>query len=91
MMKKLVLSGSLLLLRSAVMACAVCEKQQPRILQGITHGSGPESNWDYLIISVTAAIVLVTLVLSIAWLIRPGERSDSHIKQWILKEEYYGR
>lgn len=91
MIKKLVLAAGLLLLRSAVMACAVCEKQQPRILQGITHGSGPESDWDYLIISVVAAIVVVTLVLSVTWLIRPGERSASHIKQWILNEEYYGR
>lgn len=83
--------AGLLFLRSAVMACAACEKQQPKILQGITHGSGPQSNWDYLIISVTAVIVLVTLVLSVNWLIRPGERSASHIKQWILKDEYYGR
>lgn len=91
MIKKLVLAVGLLFLRSAVMACAVCEKQQPKILQGITHGSGPQSNWDYLIISVTAVIVLVTLVLSVTWLIRPGERSAAHIKQWILKEDYYGR
>lgn len=91
MRKKLFLAATLLFLRSAGMACGVCEKQQPKILQGITHGSGPQSNCDYLIISVTAVIVLVTLVLSVTWLIRPGERSASHIKQWILKEEYYGR
>lgn len=85
------MAAALLFLRSALMACGACEKQQPRILQGITHGSGPQSNWDYLIISVTAVIVLVTLVLSVTWLIRPGERSASHIKQWILQEEYYGK
>ena len=41
----------MLLLAWAAIACPVCEKQQPKILQGITHGSGPQSNWDYIIIS----------------------------------------
>jgi hypothetical protein len=36
-------------------ACDACEKQQPEILRGITHGAGPQSNWDYLIVSVAAA------------------------------------
>lgn len=68
-------------------ACPVCDKQQPKILQGITHGAGPQSNWDYLIIAVTAIIVLITLYFSIKWLVKPGEKSDSHIKHLILNIE----
>lgn len=68
-------------------ACPVCEKQQPKILQGITHGAGPQSNWDYLIILITAIIVLVTLFYSIKWLVRPGEKSATHIKHLILNNE----
>ena len=69
------------------LACPVCEKQQPEILKGITHGSGPQSNWDYLIISVTAIIVLVTLFFSIKWLIHPREKSATHIKYLVLNNE----
>lgn len=65
-------------------ACPVCERNQPEILKGITHGAGPESQWDYLIVWTTAAIVLVTLFLSLKWLIRPGEHSNEHIKRTIL-------
>jgi len=79
-MKKAVLVIFLLSIRVAIFACGVCEKQQPKILQGITHGAGPESNWDYLIISIAAAIVVFTFYLSVKWLIRPGETAVTHIK-----------
>lgn len=68
-------------------ACPVCEKQQPKILQGITHGGGPQNNWDYPIISITAVIVLVTLFFSVKWLMRPGEKSATHIKRLVLNNE----
>ena len=65
-------------------ACTVCEKQQPELLQGITHGAGPESNWDYLIITAVAIVVLLTLIYSIKFLLWPGEESKTHIKRTIL-------
>lgn len=68
-------------------ACPACEKQQPKILAGITHGGGPGSNWDYLIIWIAVAIVLFTLFFSLKWLIRPGEQSHNHIKRLILNNE----
>ncbi len=78
----LLVSGSL-----PVLACSVCEKQQPRILQGVTHGTGPQSQWDLVIISIVAAIVVFTLYFSVKWLVRPGETSPGHIKRAILKNE----
>lgn len=66
-------------------ACSVCEKQQPGMLRGITHGTGPQSNWDYVIIWAIAVIVVATLFFSIKWLIWPGEKSGDHIKRTILK------
>ncbi len=83
-MKKYLAIFVILFISVTTIACPVCEKQQPKILQGITHGAGPQSNWDYLIISVTAVIVLVTLFYSIKWLLRPGEKSVTHIKHSIL-------
>ena len=83
-MKKFIAIVAILFISVPTIACPVCEKQQPKILQGITHGGGPQSNWDYLIISVTAVIVLITLFYSIKWLVRPGEKSVTHIKHLIL-------
>lgn len=68
-------------------ACPVCDKQQPKILRGITHGTGPESQWDYLIISIMVIVVLFTLFYSVKWLIYPGETSPNHVKQHILNDD----
>jgi hypothetical protein len=86
-MRKLLITGILLCNALWTSACPVCERNQPKILKGITHGAGPESKWDYVIVWVTVAIVLLTLFFSLKWLIRPGEKSDRHIKRFILNNE----
>jgi len=68
-------------------ACPVCERNQPKVLRGVTHGAGPESQWDYVIVWTTVAIVLLTLFFSVKWLIRPGEKSEKHIKRMILNNQ----
>ena len=73
-----------ILANTSVFACGVCEKQQIAILRGITHGAGPQSNWDYIIVSAGAAIVVATLFFSIKWLLSPGETGESHIKRIVL-------
>ena len=69
--------------------CPACEAAQPRLLRGITHGAGPESRWDYLIVWITVIITLLTLFYSVKWLIRPGEKNAHHIKNLILNNEEY--
>lgn len=83
-MKKLLLLSSFMLIHVASFACEVCKKQQPKILRGITHGAGPQSDWDYVIVGGTALIVVVSLFYSIKWIIRPGEKESKHIKYSIL-------
>ncbi|WP_127126255.1 hypothetical protein [Pseudoflavitalea rhizosphaerae] len=83
-MKKSFFMAGLLFLSGWSLACDVCERQQPALLKGITHGAGAESRWDYLIVSLVMAIVAFTLYFSIKWLVRPGERSVQHIKRKIL-------
>jgi len=83
-MKKILLIILLFMINAAAMACPACEKQQPKILSGITHGSGPDGNWDYVIVWATVLIVLVTLFYTIKWSIRPGESSHTHIKRTVL-------
>ncbi len=74
----------LLVLPVVVMACPECESKQLEALKGVAHGAGPEQNWDYLIVGFTALIVVVSLFYSIKWIIRPGEKSGSHIKREVL-------
>jgi len=71
-------------------ACPVCEVSQPGIFKGITHGTGPQSNWDFVIIAATAVVVLICLFLSIHYLYKPGETNKSHIKNSIFNTEAYG-
>lgn len=86
-MKRLI--ALLLFIFTAVgaIACPVCEKQQPTMLKGISHGSGPQSNWDMVIIWITVIIVILTLYFSIQFLVKPGEKSKSHIKRYILDND----
>lgn len=87
-MKKLLWSFLLIcsLAPVSVLACEVCEKNQPAALRGITHGPGPESSWDLVIICVAAIIVLLTLVYSFRYLIRPDEDSREHIKNIVIEK-----
>ena len=68
-------------------ACSVCEKQQPKILKGITHGAGPQNNWDYLIVWIAIVITVVSLFFSVKWLVWPKEKEEKHIKRIILNYE----
>lgn len=76
---------AILVLQITAFACPVCERNQPKILRGIVHGAGPDSNWDYVSIWITILIALITLVYSFKWLIKPGEKNQDHIKYSILK------
>lgn len=84
-MKKLLLLIPMLGFSIFTWACQACEKQQPELLRGITHGAGPSSNWDYVIILAAVVIVLATLFYTIKWLVIPGEKESSHIKRTVLK------
>lgn len=86
-MKKSILMILICIASKLIYACPACEKQQPKILRGISHGTGPDSQWDYVIVSVGLLIVLLTLFYSIRWIFLPGEKSPNHIKQFILNTE----
>lgn len=83
-MKKIILSLFLLFYGIISRACPTCEAAQPRILKGITHGTGPTSNWDYVAGIVTLLIVIFVLFFTIKWLVNPGEKEENHIKRSVL-------
>lgn len=86
-MKRLLITWAFIFTTLGAFACPVCEKQQPAVLKGISHGTGPQSDWDMVIIWATVAIVVLTLYFSIKFLVRPGEKSASHIKRFILDND----
>jgi len=86
-MKRLLLLAAFIFSTIGAFACPVCEKQQPAMLKGISHGTGPQSNWDMVIIWVTIVLVALTLYFSIKFLVRPGEKSETHIKRFILDND----
>jgi len=81
---KYLLSVLIIFIAQIANACPVCEKQQPKITQGLTHGAGPQSNWDWVIIAIISLLTVLTLIYSIKYLIKPGEKNENHIKQSIL-------
>ena len=80
-------------LSQATRACELCVKEQPAVLQGISHGTGPGGYLDYIIIWTAALIVGITLVLSIKYLSHPERNFPDHIKHIILEKEepLYGK
>lgn len=85
---KRILLLMLLMASPIIMACPVCDRNQPKVTMGLTHGVGPSSNWDWFAIGLTAVAVVLALVYSIKLLVRPKpeEKDENHIKQTILNE-----
>ncbi len=77
-------------LTSLAPACELCSAQQPSFLQGLTHGGGPQGNFDYAIVATALVIVLFALAWTVKCLVRPGEQSPDHIKRTILQHESHG-
>jgi hypothetical protein len=89
-MKKNILLLLSIIINQAAIACPLCEQAQPRIFRGITHGTGPQSNWDFVIIATVMTIATFCLFLSIRYLYKPGEKNINHIKNSIFNTTQYG-
>ncbi len=73
-----------ILIPGNILACELCKKNQPKVLEGVTHGPGPQGDMDYIIIGVAIVIVGITLLLSLKFLIKPNENDPDHIKNIVL-------
>lgn len=65
-------------------ACEACDQNQPKILKNITHGSGPQSNWDYFVVIIMVILTIYTLYATIRCFVSPKETKYNHIKNTIL-------
>ncbi|WP_442795584.1 hypothetical protein [Pelobium manganitolerans] len=69
-------------------ACEVCNQNQPKILRGITHGGGPQSNWDYFVVIAMVIITVYTLYATIRCFLKPQhEGKYNNIKNAILNQQ----
>jgi hypothetical protein len=89
MKTKMILTGMIstaLLLAAGLpaIACEACKKQQPKLLQGITHGPGPDSNWDYLIVSIMVVITVYSFYAMIKYMAKSRDKVYQNIKTSIL-------
>ena len=88
-MKKVTLLTFLMLMAHQItFACEICQKNQPKGLENITHGTGPTGNLDYIITWTAVVIVSVTLFYSVKYLVKPKENNPDHIKNSILNDEF---
>ncbi len=69
-------------------ACDLCKKNQPKMLENITHGTGPTGTIDYIITWSAVAIVSFTLFYSVKYLIKPKETNPEHVKNIVLKKDF---
>jgi len=83
-MKKSLFIIGLIIFRLVSVGCPACGKNQSKLFSGITHGTGPDSNWDYVSVWITILLVLATLFYTMKWLIKPGEKNLNHIKRTVL-------
>ncbi|MFS4493519.1 hypothetical protein [Maribacter sp. 2308TA10-17] len=69
-------------------ACDLCKKNQPKVLENITHGTGPTGTIDYIITWSAIIMVGFTLFYSVKYLVNPKENDPNHIKNSILKRDF---
>lgn len=43
--------------------------------------------WFFLVYAVSILIVIIVLILTIKYLVKPGEKSENHIKRKILRND----
>jgi hypothetical protein len=86
-MKRILILFLMTIAAAAARACPTCTIGQPKIIQAISHGPGPDSRWDYLIALAFVIITILTAWYSIKWLIRPGEKAGSHPKNLIFNQD----
>lgn len=83
-MKKLIFLIAFVCQGLVIFACPACEKQQPKLLRGITHGAGPSGNMDYVIVIAAVLLTGVIFFYALKWMIKPGEKDLNHIKRTVL-------
>ncbi|MFP3834590.1 hypothetical protein SAMN05421594_2683 [Chryseobacterium oleae] len=89
-MKNLIKNGLnviLILWTSYAMGCDACQLRQPEVTKDLTHGTGPESDWDWFIVGIVILITVLAFIFSVKYLIKPDEKDLRHIKYSVFSDE----
>lgn len=89
-MKNLIVNAlnvTLILWGSYALACDACQLRQPEVTKDLTHGTGPESSWDWFIVGIVILITVLAFIFSIKYLVKPGEKDRKHIKYSVFSDE----
>jgi len=89
-MKKII-SSTILFCLGAIQtfACELCKSHQPKILQDVAHGTGPQGTMDYVILWTAVVIVFITLALSIIFLVRPNKVDKNYQIKYLPVNENF--
>lgn len=79
---------SILFIPGMAVACEVCNPGQAEFFRELTHGLSPRGIIDWILVAITAIIVMITFIYSLKFLLRPGEKNSDHIKRTILAFEH---
>ncbi|OOQ57826.1 hypothetical protein BC343_13685 [Mucilaginibacter pedocola] len=88
-MRKYIVTIPVILVSGTAFGCDACKKQQS-FFTGISHGRGPESTWDYLIVALMVIVTLYVLFAALNCMFRPYENHRSHIKYTFIESDDYG-
>ncbi|RFZ91159.1 hypothetical protein D0C36_19660 [Mucilaginibacter conchicola] len=88
-MRKYIFTISVILVSGTAFACDACKKQKS-LFTGISHGRGPESNWDYLIVALMIVVTLYVLFAALKCMFKSSENHRSHIKYTFIESDDYG-
>ncbi len=70
------------LLSAWSLACPLCQKRQPKGFANITHGTGPENLFDYVMLYGSIVVVVLTLGLLIYYSIKPKSADQQPVIDW---------
>lgn len=81
---KISLSVVAILFSTALFACDACQLQQPKVTKGFTHGTGPQSDWDWFIVVIVIIITIWTFFTFSEVFIKTWRKTRSPYKVFIL-------
>ncbi|MBO0929370.1 hypothetical protein [Fibrella aquatilis] len=63
-------------------ACPLCRKRQPKGFANITHGTGPEGLFDYVVFYSSIGVVVLTFGLLIYYSVKPRRAVHPPLIDW---------
>lgn len=84
---KYFIGGIFILITQVALSCPVCDREKAnQVTLGLSHGAGPDHNWEWLVVAGMAGITLFALFLAIKYFIKPDNAKTNEFKKSIFSE-----